>query len=408
MLQITLGILIAMIIYCVQKKDFTSPIFIFSCLWFTVIGLYSMRLYHIYSIKRNTQLIILLGILFFILGALCIEKIRFHVSEQVINNDVNFMRLAQIYIFIIISSLYFYIPNIALFFQGIKINAIKMMLVTGELKLGGVWMQYVVRPFTYIIIATMAYYLVRDNSKKILLICGITITIFEFIGTGSKTVLLYAIVCVFFSFFSNKHIYVKNKILKISIPIFAIALFLLVFMGIKSVYFYVCGCIPMLDKVINDSFYTAYGNAYGFVSFNSIIRFFIKIISLFGFNIRSELFDHANDYIGRFEYTTSVSTEGSYNAFHTYMGDFFVDFGLVGVIILSFLFGVMCMSIYKLFKETDSLWGFILYAISLYYIVFSIVRFQMSNTFLGLMLLYTILFMKTIIYKKVRFGKIKI
>lgn len=155
----------------------------------------------------------------------------------------------------------------------------------------------------------------------------------------------------------------------------------------------------MLDKVINTSFYMPSGYAMGFVSFNSVIRFLVKAVSLFGVNLNLPLFEQGNLYITRFEYTTEVGYGLEYNAFHTFIGDFYVDFGIIGVIAFSIMFGMLSMYIYRLYKKTNgSILSHILYCIILYYIVFSLVRFQMSNTFLGLMLIYSLTIVKFITY----------
>lgn len=407
MLYVTLIILAVTILGCLFHRDFKSPKFIFSAIWFIIIFLYSLRLYGIYDVGTNTRVVIFLGCISFLSGTTIMEHIVIHPSPTLYSNVKTF-RLSYIFVFLILSSLYFYVPNLMSFFKGTSVNALKMMLVTGERDLGGFWMQYVIRPFTYIIIGTSTYYFIKDKSKKVIISCGLILTCFEFFGTGSKTIVLYFAMCLLFTLLNNRHeimITGKKRVILIST---ALILFLLFFMGISRVYFYACGCIPLLDKVINSDFYMPYGYTYGFVSFNSCVRFLIKFLLLFGINVKSNLLECADSYIGRFEYTTQVSPEGGFNAFHTFMGDFYVDFGIVGVIILSLLFGMACMYVYKIYSETDSLWGHVFYCLSLYYLFFSAVRFQMSNTFLGIMVIYTVLILKFIFYANIYAGRIEL
>lgn len=404
-------ILLLIVIYNLSKREFMSPILIFSSVWLVVIGLYSLKLYNIYDIQTNTQIILFIGIIFYLCGAYFCQYIKIAIPKSMISNKLKMRKINILYFVILISSLYFYIPNILMVFRGITINEIKMMLVTGDIDLGGAWMQYIVRPFLYIIIATATYFLFYKIKNIFLLFIGVIFVLLEFVGTGSKTIILYFIICLLLPLFNKK---MSKKIVKSKKTIyFSIALlmiFLFLFMGSSSVYFYICGCVPMLDKVINTSFYMEDGFAFGFVSFNSLIRLIIKVVDLiFGVSIDTEMFDLANKYISRFEYTTQISSLGNYNAFHTFIGDFYVDLGWFGVILFSFLFGLVSMYIYKLYVKTDSLHAHIMYCLIMYYIVFGIVRFQMSNTFFGLMLIYSILFLKYFIYDSgFRINKIRI
>lgn len=395
-------------LYQVKKKEVTSPIFVFSLLWMIVLFLYSLRLYGIYDISINTELILFLGIYSFLMGAIFFNHVIIIPKSYIIENKICYKKITIIFIVIFGLSLDFYIPNIMMVFQGTAVNTIKMMLVTGDISLGGPIMQYIVRPFTYIIIATASYCLFYDRKRKLLILLGVIFVLMEFFGAGSKTIILYTASTLALPLFDKAQIYYRRNDIGKRIIIVALLVFMFLFMGSRSLYFYISGCIPMFDKVINTTFYMPDGFSFGYVSFNSVIRFVIHIISILGIDINSSLFDQANKYINLFEYTTKVSDYGNYNAFHTFLGDFYVDLGIFGVILFSFIFGILSMYIYKIYKKTNiSLLGHILYCIILYYLVFSIVRFQMSNTFLGLMLLYSLLILKFIIYPtKIRIGKL--
>ena len=398
MIIVTMIILAFMCISQGLKKEYMSPLFIFPALWIVVLFLYNLRLYGIYEISLNTEVILFLGIIGFLIGATFFKYISIKPKHYLYSNKICFTKIKIVFFVVFILSLNFYIPNIIKVLQGTTVNEIKMMMVTGDIDLGGITMQYIVRPFTYIIIAVSTYCMFYRRDQKTLIALGGIYLIFEFFGAGSKTIILYTILCIALPTARNitgrthKHFGKKTIII-------ILALFLFVFMGSKSVYFYISGCIPMLDKVINTSFYMPSGYAMGFVSFNSIVRFLVKVVSLFGVNLNLPLFEQGNLYITRFEYTTEVGYGLKYNAFHTFIGDFYVDFGIIGVIAFSIMFGMLRMYIYRLYKKTNgSILSHILYCIILYYIAFSLVRFQMSNTFLGLMLIYSLTIVKFITY----------
>ena len=393
--------IIILVFTCVSqglKKEYMSPLFIFPALWLVVLFLYNLRLYGIYEISLNTEVILFLGIIGFLIGATFFKYVSIKPKDYLYSNKICFKKIKIVFLVVFLLALNFYVPNIIKVLQGTTVNEIKMMLVTGDIDLGGITMQYIVRPFTYIIIAVSTYCMFYRRDQKLLIALGGIFLIFEFFGAGSKTIILYTIFCIALPMTKNitggihKH-FGEKKIIII------LALFLFVFIGSKSVYFYISGCIPMFDKVINTSFYMPNGYAMGFVSFNSVIRLLVKLVSLVGVNLNLPMFEQGNLYIARFEYTTEVGYGLKYNAFHTFIGDFYVDFGIIGVIVFSIMFGMLSMYVYRLYKKTNgSILSHILYCIILYYIAFSLVRFQLSNTFLGLMLIYSLTIVKFITY----------
>ena len=64
--------IIILVFTCVSqglKKEYMSPLFIFPALWLVVLFLYNLRLYGIYEISLNTEVILFLGIIGFLIGA---------------------------------------------------------------------------------------------------------------------------------------------------------------------------------------------------------------------------------------------------------------------------------------------------------------------------------------------------
>ena len=69
MIIVTMIILAFMCISQGLKKEYMSPLFIFPALWIVVLFLYNLRLYGIYEISLNTEVILFLGIIGFLIGA---------------------------------------------------------------------------------------------------------------------------------------------------------------------------------------------------------------------------------------------------------------------------------------------------------------------------------------------------
>lgn len=412
MLILLAFILLITVLFLAVRKEHKSPLFVFSSIWLLLIGLYSLKLFGMYDISFTTEIVLFCGVCFFICGYL-IQN--FFVVKYGIEcgASVQISRLSLLSVVLVAISLPYYATLITQVLMSGDLSAGKMGLVTGEIASGGIVFQYIVRPFEYIVVAMSAYYLLFDKKKKTIILSGLAFCLFEFIGAGAKIMLTYYVLCLLVAYlFNPKYVINSKALLRIKRGVYvvfgAVAVVLLYIVGIKDVYFYACGCIPMLDKIVNDSFYITDGYTHGFLSFNSLARFFIKGAGVFGIEINSELFERANTYFVRFENTTQIADGIQYNAYHTLFGDFYCDFGLFGVCALSFLFGMFSCWCYKQHKQSNCLWSHTLYCILMYYIVFSMVRFHMSNTYLGLMLIYTIMFLKQLIYARSRTRKVDI
>ena len=399
LLSLILLLFIASLLYF--KKDMKNPLAFFWLIWFTILFLYIIKLFDINEIRMNTSIVIFVGISAFSGGYLLQSKVRVR-GEFEQTSDTQFKRLKFLAIVTVFTSLPFYIPNIIQVLQGSTLEMMKIGLVTGEVASGGIWMQFFVRPFKHIVIAVSAYCIVVKRNQRVTILSGIILSVFDLLGSGSKTSIVYFLACIIIAYITNKNtlLYIKkNKKILMVIAVVIIG-YIIYYVGISGIYYYICGCIPLLDQVINNNFYLSDGFTYGFLSFNSIIRLVINFFNIFGVEIHSTLFDRANKYISRFEYTTDIGNNVNYNAMHTLFGDFYADLGIVGVITFSFVFGAFSCYVWKKYKKTKSMWSYIVYCIVIYYIVFSMVRFQMSNTYLGLMLVYSISVMRFILYGK--------
>lgn len=409
MLLATTFILLFSSFYSIKVLNGKNPLFFYSIIWLIILSFYNLKLFNINSISFNTEVIIFLSVISFIFGYLVV----FYILNKKANNyldpidsSINIKYIKILIVVLILSSSSFYFNQLINLLRGGTILSNKEAMVIGEVE-SGVIMQYFVRPFEFIIMTISAYFLVKNRKEKFIILSGIYILIMKFLGTGSKSTFIYYIFSLILSYYlfkSNVKLS-KNIKRKIWIIILISSVFLLIYMArtnnlIETMYFYICGSIPMLDSVINTNNYNYLGNTLGFLSFNGIIRFLIKLMSVIGISMKSTLFENANSYLSKFEYTTYVSPTKTYNAFMTYISNFYLDFGVIGVIIFSILFGMVACYIYLNFIRKKDLYNMILLVLINYFIIMSMVRFQLSNTIMALTFLYAI-FLK-IIMKKIK------
>ena len=414
-LKLSMIILLYVLISSFLRKKIDTLLFVFACLWTVVIFLYNLKLFDIFDISENTEQIVLVGIIGFVIGYIVSEKIQFKFGDSSssieytqYDTNINYFLIDIFFFIILIIATIYYVPNIIIGIRGGSSKIVKGLLMNGELSTGNVFVQYIARPFSKIMIATSAYCIINDRKRISIIVYGIIMMLFELLGMWSKSSLVFFALCLALSFLMNIDVMVQlssNRKVLTSVLI-GVAIFFISFVGFKGLYYYACGCIPMLDKIVNDTFYMPSGHTYGFLSFNSFFRLIIKLLTPLG--MKNAMFEKAEDYYFRFETTTKISPDKYYNAFHTMFGDFYIDFGFWGVLILSAIFGFICAKVYMKYKRDHSIQSHILLCILAYYVLFSIVRFQMSNTVWGLALLYSFTIIRPLLYQKFTIGSLKL
>lgn len=401
MLKILLLFLLICTFVFFQCGDKRSPLFVYILLWTIIILLYELHLFTIFDIHDNTKLMLCVSILCYIIGGVIFNNFGTHSTLLCDKCDiaVENSRIRILVLLLFVSSISYYYQLIrSLINNGWQSQVNKILLTTGEIDSGGPLLQFFVRPFEFIIVPISTYYLINKCEDKLVAFSGLYFALLKFICTGSKSIVIYYIISFAISYL---HYYNHKKKKNIKIFLFSIigGVTFLASAGVavRSLYFYICGCIPMLDKVINNPFYFDGKYTYGFLSFNSVARLVINTLKIFD-PAYSELsiYAQANSAIQRFEYTTQVSDYGNYNAFTTYISNFYIDGGMLGVIVLSFGFGALSSIIYNNFKKTKSICNFCQLMLIYYFIMFSGVRFQLSNTIVGCAFIYSLIFGKYI------------
>lgn len=384
------------------KKDrISSPLVVFCGIWSVVLFFYSLRLYGIYAIKEETAWLIFAALISFVFGYNLVKKIKIVDHYETIYTNWNMINLICVVI-IVISFPYYLQSLLTMLRGGISAAAYKLLLVSGEADSGNFIIQYIVRPFEFLIMGMSAYVFSKSIKNRLVFWAGIYICVVKFFTTGSKSAILYYGLSLALAMFNNSEIdnwiqVVAKLELKQKITIFSagIAFFASVVASsgqfLKSIYLYLAGCLPMLDHVIHDPFYFSNENMHGWVSFNGIARFFINLLEIIGFTPNTVQFDKAANIITKFEYTILISSDIKYNAFVTFISDFYIDFASVGVVIGSMIFGGVVCFIYRRYQQDKSVARYAQLSLLYYMVIFSIVRFQLSHTVIAMAFIYSIL-----------------
>lgn len=398
---LTIMVLLIMLISEYQRTEIASPLFAFCGIWIIVLSLYSLRLYDIFTIGTDTAWLIFAGLASFVLGYLFVRKIK--IAYHAENVTPNWFLLNMICAIIIAISFPYYMSSLRTMLSGgIGPAAYKLLIVTGEADSGNFVIQYIVRPFEYLIMGMSAYVFSKSIKKRFISFSGVYICAIKFFTSGSKAAILYYGIALLLALFNNnEHIdYFKKRshisgTKKIAIVCVGIAFCASVISAagdfFKPVYTYLVGCIPLLDQVLHNSFYFNGTYLHGWLSFNGIARFFLNIAELFGVSLAPLGFNQAASIIERFEYTAQIASDIKYNAFTTFLSNFYIDFGFFGTISASFIFGGSVCYIYRRYKQDTSVTRYAQLALIFYMVIFSIVRFQLSHTVIAMAFIYSII-----------------
>ena len=400
MIYLSLIIVLSTAIGLLLMKKWKSPLFVYNLLWALILYLYSLRLFGLYEVSEYTKLVILLGTLFFNFGYLLMLFNNKMYVEETVESYTNtfFIKCLAIYTFLF--SLPFNLQRIQFMRRNnitpyvIKFYRIEQM-VDDENGL----MQIFERPFEVILIGISAYYLITNRKQTFIIMAGIYFSIIRYITLGSRFAIFIYVVAVVSMIINNDSVRATigkyRKVIIVGLFVIVIAFFSFV-SSYNEIYRYLVGCIPMLDKVVNlnDGTYD-YGHTYGFYVTIAIWRPIWAILRTLGFpknlmslTLAQNAFSYNQDIQNIYQ---SIAPGIQYNAFVTYFSAFFIDFSYFGVVVLSFLYGVLLGHVERMQKLAGNLYYSLLLFICYYYVFTSMVRLQFTDTTFGLAFIYIML-----------------
>lgn len=392
MIIILLAILLLVIglIYIISKKIFHPTIILFS-LWFVIISFAYAGMYDMIDINVRTYYIIFLGLFSFFIGNLFssffIRKNNVQERETLLNFNWKFA-----YIFLYISlfgtSILFFV-TFKYLLLGYSFSQIHNMFYGyGEAnKLLSDFLNSIVTwislPSLYlsIFVAIISFFDKKSNKKFILL--TILSLFFYIIGNASRMILIIVVLSIFVMFlYYNENISKKTKrYIKILIILLLLLFLILTFLrtsssssSVNSLYAYMSIPVALLDKWINifDSS-VSFNYTYGGSFFYGIISWINWFISKVGYNlpIYNIIYQHIID-------TQNVWFQifpgKVYNAYCTMFYYFYMDFGIFGIFLESFIFGILAYIPYKNIVKYKNKKYLLYYLLIFQCILFSFVR----------------------------------
>lgn len=401
-------------------NDKKSPFVVFTVIWAIIILLYSLQLYDIFIVSDYTKIVLCSGIFFFLFGYI-INSLLWQYNNKIckgsnFNYDKDFdyfeelapntkiMKMLIILLFILSIPIIFERITF-LFNNNFDFMYLKNALISGELTNASILRIFVVNPLSFLMTIFSSFFIVNNRKEKIVCFSGIFFTAVNFICDGSKITIIYLCIALLINLMmSRSNLYDtidKFKKIKKHITIIVVVSIICIFLFIysyektiflKQIYYYICGSIPMLDKILNkDGVFGLFNRTFGTLSFYSIVKPVAYIFQLFGIDFLNKLTINASNALLAFELSNYAGIGVRYNAFTTFVSSFYIDFGLIGVILLSLIFGYFTSNIYRKAKKYRNFLYNSMLSLIYIYIVTSMVRFQFSNFKMGLTFVYLIL-----------------
>ena len=374
------------------EKSLISPSVMFATLWLIIIFLYNLKLENYFDVRDSTVWIIIIGVFSFFLGGCCSPKGK----PKFMNTGIS---ITSVFLLQIISILVFLpdaVEAAAKLSSGMTLQDLRadmdfstMGRTSGQNGVLSILKNFILTPFMYLSYPLVSYVFVssikRDKISKYVLYLEIIIIAISIVRLGGRIQIFYFL----FSFLTI-YLYLKNRITLSSrvqwsihalLIIAAVSFFTTsVSRGITDVpmsfYSYLTCCVPMLDIGLqNETLHTfgAMSLAAPLMLFDSLFRF----LGLGGLSIIEVIYKM----LEKTQETVIIGNGISSNAFYSLFYWFYHDFGILGVAIMSFLYGIIAKYFYNVVKAGYSPWSLIIYALILQGVAFSFIRFQFATNY---------------------------
>ncbi|EOU1108054.1 oligosaccharide repeat unit polymerase [Clostridium perfringens] len=379
------------------KKSWYSPQIFMAGIWFVSTFFIWLNPFNVMEISEKTILIIFIGLLFFFIGnkkffnvTFTIDgKKRFYIKQQ---NSFNKLFCYGMLLISFCFNLFLLFNVLSLLKNGTSYNNIRDMLFGYNNSISLFSSSFISTFYSWIIVPStsviLMIFLVNLFVKKLPylfnILSFINILMYVF-ATSGRLLMLHAVVFLFFCYkFYDYHIpkKIKRKVIIFG-SVLIVALVLITFFRVKdktavpSIYSYFCIDIPLL------SYWTSYVDANNLVTYgNAFFRGILEGVNFFlgKVDLSTPFFWQMQEMFNIIQNSwIEVFPRNWYNAYVSCFFYFYLDFGIIGVMLGSFVFGKISSIFYNLLIKNKSLLSILIYMIILQCIIDSFIRWQLGT-----------------------------
>lgn len=421
---VVLVLFILTILSIKRNKDWAAPTALMCGLWFAILLAYEADIVSLYSIKTNTYIVMLVGILSFMVGSAIANRTKFSIVSHVEkgDNEHDYMPRYKIILFLAVISLILQIPD--------TINSINVLSSGGNFfdlrsdvnntvidnAIVNAAQNYIFRPFIIFLYPISAYcFLTRkaDENKRMraikgwIVVFGALVSVMQMFTSGGRASVVYFIVhFIVLAQLMKKKVRI-SRAAKISIAVAIVAIVVVVYNisasreienVLESFVYYFDGCVPLMDHHLEKTIYAS-SYTYGGSFFFAPLQLVFTLLSNIGIP-NPEFMVQLTEMLN-VEMPIDVGPTINMNAFVSWFFYLFKDGGYITLVIEGMIYGGICRSFYKgAINNRDNVRKIIGYSIITNTIVFSMVRYQLVSYHYLLAFLMVILLIKPVRIEK--------
>ena len=377
----------------IKTKDWFNPGTIFLVYWAFISVMASLKLFNLRETSLLVYEFILIGMIGYYLGSAFGIKIRIGRKDVSDAYSINYVFYDFACVSVIVYSLFRIARIVNYIAQGYSWWTLRLMvsnsiegretLITGTLD--DLIYSFFISPWIYLIAPTMAAEMFVGKRNKNSIILGIISVAVYSIATISRAIWVFLILYLIFIFFLYREKYeLPNKVKKafkylpVMVVVSAVVVWRITLIRNSetvfwvNAYAYIAGALPLFSIHLEEAI--SYTRTYGMLTFAGFLRPVLFLLNWFHIMPYPAEYWHAQAVKNNLETFIPISPQITMNAYATLFYDFYIDFGVMGIILFSFLFGYLCMRAYQVFRRRLDMRSLVIYLILLQYILFSVAR----------------------------------
>lgn len=395
------SLIICILCLIIEKKNFSLAV-LFTAYWGIIMILSGFRLWGLYAVNDVIYQYILLGEVLFVLGyflsnRVCLKNFKYKEYKYSLNNT-----LFKLFFWILLVT-YLIIDRtiLKLLLSGVKFATIRyqyMDVVLNTYFLSVIF-KFILTPLTWAyVIACFVEINVRKKIRRDILFCAFILSLFDFLTISDRSILmlwLSGALMTWLLFHNDISLGLRRKIYRIILCAVGLIMIVVVMRGgnvLESMYFYLVGCLNFFSYRIPQLMERTYG-------VSSLQGFFRPIMGIFEkTGYKWELFELADKFLLENQYTViSLNSDNqNFNYFISAFGYFYNDGGIIGVMIMSFIWGMLSGQIWKKIRKNKENYVVLsLLMMMIFGILMSVMQFcGANNSFVYGSIAYIFLFIK--------------
>lgn len=415
-LPCTFIIILISIFFMVKDKTMKKVLYIYSAFLGTILTLSTFNLYKLYDVSNYTYMLWLICVLSFVIASVIMNCRNKNIEES--KKTINFEKYTKSKFIIGILIINF----IVVLCYKVKYEFIIKDLPTSEIRMAKftllfgsafetLFFNYIIASIVYISAIFFSILLVNKKIKNIpFWISLVTIILYSLIGYSRMiflNIIIYIVVCSTITYKFKEILKPKNILILSLIIILIFGAFVGMLYSrmkqnklsfqenlkntidtqIQQIFEYTMGGLRLLDNFIQNGFEEIEGYTYGRATIAGIEEILLYPIKAVGFEI-----DSFNNIIGAITQENKQIGENTkyFNAFYTSIMNFYLDFGIWGVVIIPIIHAIFITIVVKNYNKKRSLESFLLLDYVVMNLLFSVIRWNYqfgSNIFILILLL---------------------